>query len=62
MNLPSYILAYSWLRIAALAFPRWKAPSGLGAKRVTTFPFSALGSGGRPFFSFLVFFSSKNSG
>lgn len=47
-NLPSYILQYSSLRIAVLAFPMWSGPDGNGANLITTFPFSAFGSSFSP--------------
>lgn len=52
MNLPLYILQYSSLRIAVLALPMWSGPEGNGARRITTFPFSAFGSSLRPFLIF----------
>ena len=49
MNLPSYILTYSSLRIAVLALPMWSGPDGNGANRITTFPSSAFGNSLSPF-------------
>jgi len=48
MNFPLYIFAYSSLRIAVRALPMWSGPDGKGASRITTFPFSALGSSFSP--------------
>ena len=47
-SLPSYIFAYSSLRISGLAFPMCSGPDGKGAILITTFSFSAFGNSLRP--------------
>src|SRR5947207_2643410 len=61
-SLPWYFFAYASFRTNARAFPMWRGPLGYGARRRTTLPSTAFGSGGSSFGPTMAVVFSRSSG